>query len=311
MTDGYRALRETNGQIDLESRGRIRVTGDDRARLLHAMTTNQIKDLVPGSGCYAFFLNAQGRVLADGNILCFDDHLLLDVEPESRAFLMEHLDKYVIADDVTLEDVTQSTFAVGIEGPGAEAALRNAGLPAPQAPLTHEAAGPLIVIRASSTGAPGFRVMGPSGIRGDSRVPAFPQSSPADAKTIRLEHFFPRYGDDITMANLPQETAIEDALNFNKGCYLGQEIVERVRSRGHVNRILTGLIIKGDQPLERGAKISFEASEVGEISSSAYSPALSATVAMGYIRMHAAKPGTQVSVDGRPAHCAAIKSSRT
>ena len=113
------------------------------------------------------------------------------------------------------------------------------------------------------------------------------------------------------MANLPQETAVTDALHFNKGCYLGQEIVERVRSRGHVNRILTGLRIEGNQPLKRGAKISFEDIEVGEISSSSYSPALAATVALGYLRMHAAKPGAQVSVDGRPAYCAAIKSSRT
>ena len=310
MTDGYRVLRETCGQIDLSPRGRIQITGEDRARLLHAMTTNHIQDLVPGAGCYAFFLNAQGRVLADANVLCFDDRLLLDVEPESRAFLMEHLDKYIIADDVALEDLTGSTLALAIEGPNAAAALQNAGLPVPEAPLAHQTAGPMLVIRASSTGAPGFRIIGPSPC-GVGLWPAFPEVSPGDVKTVRLEHFFPRYGDDITMANLPQETAVTDALHFNKGCYLGQEIVERVRSRGHVNRILTGLRIEGNQPLKRGAKISFEDIEVGEISSSAYSPALAATVALGYLRMHAAKPGAQVSVDGRPAYCAAIKSSRT
>src|ERR1035441_10468456 len=115
------------------------------------------RSLVPGAGCYAFFLNAQGRVLADANVLCFDDRLLLDVEPETRAFLMEHLDKYIIADDVTLEDLTGSTFALGIEGPDAASALRDAGLPAPEAPLAHQTADPLVVVRASSTGAPGFR----------------------------------------------------------------------------------------------------------------------------------------------------------
>src|SRR5579862_5268914 len=109
MTDGYQALRETAARIDLSSRGRIRVTGEDRARLLHAMTTNHVKDLAPGTGCYGFFLNAVGRVLADANILCFEDYLLLDSEPESRGFLMEHLDKYIIADDVVLEDITEAT----------------------------------------------------------------------------------------------------------------------------------------------------------------------------------------------------------
>jgi len=252
------------------------------------MTTNDVQSLVPGAGCYAFFLNAQGRVLADANIYCFDDHFLLDVEPESRAFVMEHLDKYIIADDVVLEDITESTFCVGIEGPAVE-------------PLND-------VLRATFTGAPGYRIIAPLGATG---WPDLPHASPEDANTVRLEHFFPRYGDDITSANLPQETGIRDALNFNKGCYLGQEIVERVRSRGHVNRVLTGLRMEGDQPVTRGEKILFERNDVGEISSASYSPALSETVALGYIRTLAAKPDTEVSVNGRRAYCAPIKSSRT
>src|ERR1700733_10849171 len=155
MGDGYQALRATAGRIDLSSRGRIRITGDDRARLLHAMTTNHVQDLVPGSGCYAFFLNAVGRVLADANILCFEDSFLLDVEPESRAFLMEHLDKYIIADDVVVEDVTASTVSFGIEGPEAYAGF----VPVPAAPLAHLNHLGMQVIRASSTGAPGLRII--------------------------------------------------------------------------------------------------------------------------------------------------------
>ena len=88
-------------------RGKIRATGEDRARLLHAMTTNQVETLQPGEGCYAFFLNAQGRILADVNLLCFEDHFLLDTEPETRTKVFEHLDRYIIADDVTLEDQTE------------------------------------------------------------------------------------------------------------------------------------------------------------------------------------------------------------
>jgi folate-binding protein YgfZ len=307
MTAGYQALRQSSAQIDLASRGRIKVSGDDRARLLHAMTTNHVQGLVPGAGCYAFFLNAQGRILADANVLCFDDHLLLDVEPESRAFLMEHLDKFIIADDVTLEDLSASTLSIGIEGPQAEIAIRDAGLPAPQDPLRHLSADGLTIVRASATGEPGFRIIGPSPLP----LSTLPLASPDDVTAVRLECLFPRYGDDITTANLPQETAITDALHFTKGCYLGQEIVERVRSRGHVNRLLTGFRIEGDQPLERGTKILFEGAEVGELTSAAVSPALSATFGMGYVRIVAAKPGTEVSIGGRTAHCAAIKSSRT
>ena len=306
---GYQALREGAGRIDLSSRGRIKVTGDDRARLLHAMTTNHVNDLAPGTGCYAFFLNAQGRVLADAGILCFEDYLLLDTEPESRGFLMEHLDKYIIADDVILEDVTTSTFAIGVEGPRAEAVLRDAGLPIPAAPMSHQTSASFTVIRASLTGASGFRLMGP--LPASPALAAAEPASADEARVVRLEHLFPRYGEEITNANLPQETGLSDALHFNKGCYLGQEIVERVRSRGHVNRMLAGLRIEGTQAFPRGAKVSFEDNEVGEIASSAYSPALGAVVAMGYVRVNAGKPGTQVSVDGRSAQVAAIKSSRT
>ena len=85
MTPGYLALRQHAAWIDVSARARIRVTGEDRARLLHAMSTNQIQTMKPGEGCYAFFLNAQGRILADVNVLCFEDHLLLDSEPESGA----------------------------------------------------------------------------------------------------------------------------------------------------------------------------------------------------------------------------------
>ena len=289
MTDAYRALRESAALIDLNARGRIKVTGEDRARLLHAMTTNDVKSLAPGQGCYAFFLNAQGRILADANILCLEDYVLLDVEPESRVLVMDHLEKYIIADDVTLEDITDSTISYSIEGPVAP-------LPPPNA------------IRATVTGSPGFRLVYPSAT---GPVPGLPQASPEEVKAVRLEHFFPRFGDDITSANLPQETGILDALHLNKGCYIGQEIVERVRSRGHVNRILTGLRVEGDQRLNSGDKILFEDGEVGEITSAAYCPALNETRALAYIRTLAAKPDTQVLVNGRTAYCTPIKSSRT
>ena len=102
MTPGYCALTDGAGLLDLSARGRIRVTGEDRARLLHAMTTNHVQQLKPGEGLYAFFLNAQGRIQADVYILCFEDHLLLDLEPEARHKILEHLDRFIIADDATL-----------------------------------------------------------------------------------------------------------------------------------------------------------------------------------------------------------------
>jgi aminomethyltransferase len=307
MSDACKALYHGAGQIDLSSRGRIRVTGEDRARLLHAMTTNHVTGLQPGSGCYAFFLNAQGRILADVYILCFDDYFLLDTEPETRKFVLEHLDKFIIADDVIVEDLTESTGCLGIEGPLAENVLRKMGLALPEAPVSHVTTGRTTVVRASVTGGPGFRLLAPEPLM----HPELLVASGIDAYAVRLEHFFPRYGDDITIANLPQETGITDALHFNKGCYLGQEIVERVRSRGHVNRLLVGMRVEGEAPIEARARVSFAGNEVGEITSACISPLTGVGNTLGYLRINAAKPGTEVFVEGRPAQVVPIKSSRT
>src|SRR6267378_1945142 len=124
MGPGYKALRETVGFLDLSARGKIFVTGDDRVRLLHAMTTNHIQQLEPGQGCYAFFLNAQGRIL-------------LDVEPELRQKLYQHLDKFIIADDVTLEDSSDGLSALCFEGPLAAQALASMKAPIPESPYSH------------------------------------------------------------------------------------------------------------------------------------------------------------------------------
>src|SRR5580692_12004777 len=132
MGPGYQALRENAAYLDLSARGKIFASGDDRARLLHAMTTTQVKELKPGSGCYAFFLNAQGRIQGDVNLFVLEDRILLDIEPELREPIYQHLDKYIIADDVTLEDASESLMAIGIEGPLAADAVRRMGAPVPE-----------------------------------------------------------------------------------------------------------------------------------------------------------------------------------
>src|SRR5258708_14817398 len=155
MGPGYQALREAAGYIDLSARGKIFASGEDRVRLLHAMTTNHIQKLQPGEGCYAFFLSAQGRIVADANLFLLPDRILLDVEPEIRARLYDHLDKFIIADDVTLEDNSDTLTAVGIEGPRAAEALASMGAPIPEAPHSHVDWNGCIVARVSATGAPG------------------------------------------------------------------------------------------------------------------------------------------------------------
>ncbi len=277
MPSGYDALRNTAAWLDLSDRGRIYASGADRARLLHAMTTNHIQQLTPGTDCYAFFLNAQGHILADVNLLCLADRFLLDTEPETRQRVFQHLDKYIIADDVVLEDVTDTLSCLALEGPQADAVLTAAG-----------ASDDAIIERVSATGAPGVRIFMPAAAKADwiARLESAGaiHATADEARTVRLEHGKPRYGEDIFDTTLPQETQQMQAVHFTKGCYIGQEIVERIRSRGRVNRLLVKLELDAAAPLARGTKVLAGTAEAGEITSSAFSPALGKVVALAYVR---------------------------
>src|SRR5689334_16907618 len=128
----YEALRNNAAWTDLSARGKIRVTGEDRARLLHAMSTNSIQDLAFGEGIYAFFLSAQGRILADAYIYNIGESHLLDTEPEITGKLRDHLDRYIIADDVTLDDETAQWAEIGLEGPSFREPALALGISVPQ-----------------------------------------------------------------------------------------------------------------------------------------------------------------------------------
>ena len=298
---GYQALREKSAWLELPGRGRIRMTGEDRARLLHAMTTNQVQTLKPGDGCYAFFLNAQGRILGDATILCRPDHFLLDTEPETAGKLYEHLDKFIIVDDVVLEDLTASTITIAIEGPGACDAMTRIEAPQPASEYGSEEWGARLVARANYTGSPGFFVIAPREER-DVLISQIESAGveAADEETfrvVRLEHAKPRYGEDISERYLAQETSQMHAINFAKGCYLGQEIVERVRSRAQIHRRLLPLAIETDQAPPAGTKLSKDSNAAAEITSAAFSPALGHTVALAYVRTDY-KPGDSLTYDG-------------
>jgi len=305
MTQGYKALHDGAALLDLSGRGRIRITGEDRARLLHAMVTNHVEQLQPGEGCYAFFLNAQGRILGDMNLLRFEDFFLLETEPETRTKSYEHLDKYIIADDVTVEDATDETTELGIEGPKAADVLAAVSAPVPDKPWSHAAWGERVVARLSTTGTPGFAVIGPRREREElarmleaaGAVPAGPE----DARVVRIENGRPRYGEDITEKNLPQETGLLHAIHFNKGCYLGQEIVERIRSRGGVHRFLVRLAIEATEPPAAGTPVTTRGKVVGEITSAAWSPDAGKVLALGYVRLAEAPKGTVLEAAGASA----------
>lgn len=305
ITDGYTALREHAAWLDLSGRGKIRVTGEDRARLLHAMTTNHVEALQPGEGCYAYFLTAQGRILGDVNILCFEDHFLLDTEPETRTKIYEHLDRYIIADDVTLEDQTDHVATIAVEGPDAGAVLAATGAPQPKQPYSTAAWSYGTVARLDTTGLGGFFLMVPveekQAVTARLTEGGTTPASAEDARIVRIESGRPRYGEEITERYLLQETDQMRAVNFNKGCYLGQEIVERVRSRAQIHRVLRRLEIDAAEPPQAGAKLTSGDASAAEIASAVFSPALRKVVALAYVRVQFAEPHTGLSLDGVPA----------
>ena len=305
---GYEALRTHAAWLDLSTRGKIRVTGEDRARLLHAMSTNDVNHLAPGHGLYAFFLNDKGRILADANIYNLGDSLFLDTEPEIATKLRDHLDRYIIADDAELSDETHSWAVIDLSGPNRLELASELGIPVSESDYGIRDWGRGFVIRLNSV-----RLFLPADAKQVDAKQEFlsrlesahiPQASAEDARIVRIENGIPRYGEEITERYLVQETGLQHAVHFHKGCYLGQEIVERVRSRGQVHRALRPVRIEAVDPPMPGAKLSADGKDVAEIASAVYSPALGAIAALAYVRTEAAesKPDLVVTGSDPPIH---------
>lgn len=301
--NAYEALWQRAAYIDLTGRGKLRAVGEDSARLLHAMCTNNIQELMPGSGCYAFFLSSQGRILADANIFCMPDYLLLDTEAGTKQHIQDHLEKYIIADDVTLADFTPTTSTINIEGAQAEQIMAEMGGPATHVPWAFAEWGHKQVAHTNYTGAPGYSIFVPDteteGFVKELKKFGLSEADHSTVEVVRIENGHPRFGVDFSDANIPQETPLMDAVHFSKGCYLGQEIVERVRSRGHVNRTLTPIQLESSDVPEKGAKVQDNGKDVGEITSAAYSPRGGRTVGLAMLRVDA-QGSSALTVNGAP-----------
>jgi tRNA-modifying protein YgfZ len=236
-------------------------------------------------------LNAQGRILADAYVYDFSDSMLLDTEPETATKLSEHLDKYIIADDVALEDETGQWTTFGVEGPESIALATDLGIAVPEKKYHWLQFGSGFVARAASSTPDGLRIFSPRDEQGTIlhkfEAAGIPQASAQEARIVRLENGIPRYGDDITERFLVQETQALHGVHFTKGCYLGQEIVERVRSRGQVHRLLTPIRIKGSSAVPPGTKFTAEGVNAAEVTSAVYSPALDEVVGLAYARTEA------------------------
>jgi folate-binding protein YgfZ len=297
----FQALLSGCGLYDLSWRTKIAVTGGDRVRWLNGMVSNNVRDLAPGRGVYAFLLNAQGRIQADLYAFQRGDALLVDMERGQRDKILQLFDHYIIADDVEIVDISAKLTALGLTGPESRQVLERAQIAVPD--LAHlqfaEVSWQQKTITLLHSGEEAHESwqlwVAPehAGELWDAlRQAGARPIGTAALNLFRISRGIPQFGVDIRERDLPQETGQTRALNFTKGCYLGQEIVERIRSRGAVHREFTAFAVEGTLP-EPGAKIlpgENEEKEVGEITSSAILPlpAGDRPVALGYLRREAA-----------------------
>ena len=297
----FHALLSGCGIYDLSARAKIRLTGTDRVRWLNGMVTNNIRDLAENHGVYCFLLNAQGHIQADFYAYNLGDSLLVDTDTQLREKVLAHFDKFIIMDDVEVADVTASLAVIGVAGPRAKDVLRAAGVELPQlaplelcTPKCDCACGCLkcTVVRGDDSMGESYEIWlvpGEMKTAWDALAAVGATAIGADAlEMLRISRGIPRYGVDIRERDLPQETGQMRALSFTKGCYLGQEIVERIRSRGAVHREFTAFAVEGPLPA-LGAKIHADEKEAGEITSISYLSlsAGSRVIALGYLRREA------------------------
>ena len=314
-----RAVRAASGLFDFSFRGKFQMKGRDHAKLLQRLVSNDVKKLTPGQGLYATLLNAQGHIVVDLRLYCAEGSFLVDVEFDLREKAMRAFRRYIIADQVEIEPL--DLFTLAFQGPRSRGLLEKTlhiDLPAMQEFDHFEAnyAGfPIHVVRATSTGEEGYEVWvnvpGMAAIWGAAcgQAPSYDMlACGCEAlESLRIEAGIPRYGTELGEDVIPQEAGLYNALSFTKGCYIGQEIVERTRSRGHVNWNLAGLIVRGDQPLALGDKAVVEGREVAEVTSSCVSPALGKPISLAYVRREFSEPGTKLTfASGMAAEVAAL-----
>ncbi|HEY0702822.1 MAG TPA: aminomethyltransferase family protein [Candidatus Acidoferrales bacterium] len=310
--DEYRAARETLAIFDTTWHAIIELAGPDRLRYLNAIVSNDIKNLKEGSGSLALLLNPQGRILAEFEIYALKDRLLTLSHASLRARTVETLDKYIIMDDVTLEDATEKLGSFAIEGPHAARTLQKTyGIDLDEMPdlairSVHIDSIPCEIIRRSHFGYVGMEIVAPQKalkqlwqnllelVRLRGGLPIGMNA----LESLRLEAGIPFYPADFNDTVIPHEAAVESThISFTKGCYTGQEIVERVRSRGQVNRRRVRLKFSTPEPPEPGTRLSADGKELGLVTSSAFSPKEKTAIGMGYSRREHDTPGSILDLD--------------
>lgn len=307
-SDEIDALLHSAGVGDLGWRAKIKVTGGDRLRWLNGMVSNTVQSLPEGQGNYSFLLSVQGRIQGDCNVYRRADDLLLDTGRDQVPALMGHLDHFIIMDDVELADVSQQWTALSLAGPASPRILSALGFTAASPNGTNARMQsvqigevPCTLIEASLGVVPHFELwFAPEHVMAVWETLQAAGATPCGLEALEALRVFeaiPLYGVDLNDRDLPQETAQSRALNFSKGCYLGQEIVERIRSRGKVNRQFRQFSLQGNAPALLPADMQSGGQSLGRITSIASLPG-DGLLGLGFVRVEAVERNAELAYDG-------------
>jgi folate-binding protein YgfZ len=303
----WNAVRHGCGIIDAGHRALLCAVGSERTDFLQGMLSNDLRTLKPGGGLHAAYLTVQGRVVSDMRVFALADEIWLDVPVQRRSVVRETLEKYIVADDVELIAGAAVAPLLSLEGPKS-AAIAAAVLGEPVGELEMLAHAQrrfggteLRVARVSHGGENGFLIFGEVGTaaalwRRSVDVGAVPVGIDA-LDILRIEAGIPWCDRDMDESFLAPEVGLGDAISYKKGCYIGQEVVERVASRGQVQRKLMGLVCDGEHLPPPGSKLSRDDEDVGNVTSAVRSPALRSVIALAYVRRAAWEPDTMVHLE--------------
>jgi folate-binding protein YgfZ len=310
----HQALCESAGVLDFSIRGRLCLTGGDRVRFLHGQVTNDVKSLRAGEGCYAALITAKGKMQSDMNIYCLPEELLLDFEPGLTAIVSERLQKYVIAEDVQVIDVAPNYGLLSVQGPKSESVIRAVGIgdDLPARPFGFVRKPDTVFSEIHVMNQPRLGTSGFDLLAATDQIQALKKNLVRAAKSsggrecgseafdiARIEAGIPRFGVDMDETISPLEAGLETrAISFNKGCYIGQEVISRIRTYSEVAKALRGLRLADNLKSlpNKGDKLFHDGKEAGFVTSATVSPRLKANIALGYVKREVNQLGTELSL---------------
>jgi len=305
----YAAVRESGaGLIDLSARGRILVGGADAQMFLNGLITNDMKTLARNSWMPAAFANVQGRLIAAVRVIHRDDGYLIDTEAATRDSVIKLVERFTLAGDFRVTDLSTEVTTFSLQGPGAAEVIAAVFGKETSEVAHHAVSNPKLdngqtvtVIRATNTAEDGFDFFVNESdayrLRDALLARGVREVGEDIAETLRIEAGIPRFGIDMDETTVIPEINLEEAVSYTKGCYLGQEIIVRIKHRGHVAKKLTGIVLENEHQVEKDAKIfSADDREIGRVTSTSFSPRLNRRIALAYLKYDYLAGGSEVRI---------------